>query len=91
MEDERGGQRAAARLGNLEVAPREVLEQAGLTLTELARFMAALGCHEALNLDGGGSTALISAGLLQNFPRRDFEVPEPGGRPLATALVFHGV
>ena len=63
--------------------------EAGLTLTELARFMAALGCRQALNLDGGGSTALISGGRLQNFPRRDFDVPEPGGRPLATALTFH--
>jgi hypothetical protein len=65
--------------------------EAGLTLTELARFMAALGCRQALNLDGGGSTALISGGRLQNFPRRDFDVPEPGGRPLATALAFHRV
>ena len=63
--------------------------EAGLTLSELAWFMAALGCREALNLDGGGSTALVSCGRLQNFPRRDFEVPEPGGRPLATALTFH--
>ena len=63
--------------------------ESGLTLTELARFMAALGCREALNLDGGGSTALISGGRLQNLPRKDFEQPEPGGRPLATALAFH--
>jgi hypothetical protein len=63
--------------------------EAGLTLAELARFMTALGCREALNLDGGGSTALVSGGRLQNFPRRDFELPEPGGRPLATALTFH--
>jgi hypothetical protein len=65
--------------------------EAGLTLTELARFMAALGCREALNLDGGGSTALISGGRLQNVPRSDIEIPEPGGRPLATALAFHPV
>jgi Phosphodiester glycosidase len=63
--------------------------EAGLTLSELARLMVALGCRHALNLDGGGSTALVSGGRLQNFPRRDFEVPEPGGRPLATALAFH--
>jgi hypothetical protein len=65
--------------------------EAGLTLPELARFMVALGCRHALNLDGGGSTALVSGGRLQNFPRRDFEVPEPGGRPLSTALTFHPV
>jgi hypothetical protein len=64
---------------------------AGLTLVELARLMAALGCEHALNLDGGGSTALISGGRLQNLPRRDFEVPEPGGRPISTALEFRPV
>ena len=65
--------------------------EAGLTLAELARFMVALGCRDALNLDGGGSAALVSGGRLQNFPRSDFEVPEPGGRPLSTALAFHPV
>jgi hypothetical protein len=64
---------------------------AGLTLLELARLMVGLGCDHALNLDGGGSTALISGGRLQNIPRGDFEVPEPGGRPIATALEFHPV
>jgi len=61
---------------------------AGLTLAEVARLMVALGCHAALNLDGGGSTALVSGGRLQNLPRSDFETPEPGGRPIATALAF---
>ena len=64
---------------------------AGLTLVELARLMVALGCEYALNLDGGGSTALISGGRLQNLPRGDFEVPEPGGRPIATALEFRPI
>jgi hypothetical protein len=61
---------------------------AGLTLVELARLMRSLGCRDALNLDGGGSTALVSGGQLQNLPRGDFEVPEPGGRPISTALEF---
>jgi hypothetical protein len=64
---------------------------AGLTLLELARLMVGLGCDHALNLDGGGSTALISGGRLQNLPRGDFEVPEPGGRPISTALEFRPV
>jgi hypothetical protein len=64
---------------------------AGMTLVELAKFMVALGCRDALNLDGGGSTALISGGRLQNLPRREFEEPEPGGRAIATALVFGSV
>ena len=61
---------------------------AGLTLLELAKLMLGLGCEQALNLDGGGSTALVSGGVLQNLPRRDFEEPEPGGRPISTALEF---
>lgn len=60
----------------------------GLTLHELARLMVALGCSEALNLDGGGSAALISGGRVQNLPRGDFETPEPGGRPISAALEF---
>jgi hypothetical protein len=63
-------------------------EDSGLTLEELAAYMARLGCHAALNLDGGGSTSLISGGRLRNVPRSAFEVVEPGGRPVSTALLF---
>jgi Phosphodiester glycosidase len=61
---------------------------AGLTLEELAALMAALDCHTALNLDGGGSTSLVSGGRLRNRPRGGYELPEPGGRPVSTALLF---
>jgi exopolysaccharide biosynthesis protein len=61
---------------------------AGLTLLELARLMVAMGCEQAINLDGGGSTSLVSGGLLRNVPRAGYERLEPGGRPLSTALVF---
>ncbi len=61
---------------------------AGLTLEELAALMAALDCHTALNLDGGGSTSLVSGGRLRNRPRRGYERLEPGGRPVSTALLF---
>jgi hypothetical protein len=60
----------------------------GLTLEELAAVMVELGCETALNLDGGGSTSLVSGGRLRNRPRKAFGVPEPGGRPVSTALVF---
>ena len=63
-------------------------DDAGLTLVELARLMVGLGCRDALNLDGGGSASLVSGGRLQNVPRGDFETPEPGGRPISTALVL---
>ena len=61
---------------------------AGLTLEELARVMAALGCRVAINLDGGGSTSLVCGGRLVNRPYADVDVPEPGGRPVSTALLF---
>jgi exopolysaccharide biosynthesis protein len=41
---------------------------AGLTLTELAELIADLGAHQAINLDSGGSTALIHHGHLLNRP-----------------------
>jgi hypothetical protein len=61
---------------------------AGLTLAELAAVMVALGAETALNLDGGGSTSLVSGGRLRNRPRRGVDEPEPGGRPISTALAF---
>jgi hypothetical protein len=61
---------------------------AGLTLEELAGVLVGLGAHTALNLDGGGSTTLVAGGRLRNRPRADVGVPEPGGRAVATALVF---
>jgi hypothetical protein len=61
---------------------------AGLTLEELAELLVALGCHTALNLDGGGSTSLVSGGRLRNRPYADVDVPEPGGRAVSTALLF---
>ncbi|MCL2518019.1 MAG: phosphodiester glycosidase family protein [Oscillospiraceae bacterium] len=40
----------------------------GLTLDELVSAMKNLGCVEAINLDGGGSTTVIVNDLLQNRP-----------------------
>ena len=62
--------------------------EAGLTLGELAALMASLGARRAINLDGGGSTALVHGGVLRNAPREADEVEIPGGRPIATALAF---
>ena len=63
--------------------------EAGLTLTELAELMAALGAREAINLDGGGSTSLVVEGRLLNRPRESDGGDVPGGgRPLVTAIAF---
>jgi hypothetical protein len=63
-------------------------DEAGLTLDELAGAMAGLGARVALNLDGGGSTSLVCSGRLCNTPREAHEMTVPGGRAIATALVF---
>lgn len=61
---------------------------AGLALDELAAALVALGAHTAINLDGGGSTSLVSGGRLRNRPREGDGAPIPGGRPVSTALLF---
>ncbi len=62
---------------------------AGLTLAELAQFMADLGASKAINLDGGGSTALIHHGHLLNRPYDAQDRPSSNSRAVATAAIFH--
>ena len=50
--------------------------------------MADLGAREAINLDGGGSAALVAGGRLRNRPRAIGGQPILHGRPILTALVF---
>lgn len=56
----------------------------GATLEELARVMQRLGCTEAINLDGGGSTALNILGMGVNRPSEGRE------REVANGVVFLG-
>src|ERR1017187_68066 len=53
----------------------------GMTLDELASFLVKLGCEEALNLDGGGSSTLWFGGSVRNSPCDGYE------RPIANSLV----
>jgi len=62
-------------------------DEAGLTLSELAEAMLALGATEALNLDGGGSTSLVCGGRLRNVARESHGRALPGGRAVSSALV----
>lgn len=62
--------------------------ESGLTLGELAALMADLGSRRAINLDGGGSAALVAGGRLLNAPREAEGTAIPGGRAIATALAF---
>lgn len=40
----------------------------GMTLNELAEFMVKLGCEDALNLDGGGSSEMVIKNRIVNRP-----------------------
>ncbi|MGO8674926.1 MAG: phosphodiester glycosidase family protein [Limisphaerales bacterium] len=53
----------------------------GMTLPELAQYMLKLGCKEAMNFDGGGSTTLWAFGAVKNSPSEGQE------RPASNALV----
>jgi len=54
--------------------------RSGMTLREAARLMIRLGAVEAMNLDGGGSTAFVTRGRVRNRPSDGRE------RPVAVAL-----
>jgi hypothetical protein len=56
----------------------------GMTLAELNDLLRGLGATEAVNLDGGGSTALVVEGRLVNRPS------DPRERPVANALLVLG-
>jgi len=61
-------------------------DDAGMTMAELAETMVALGCEDAINLDGGGSASLVIDGKLMNTPREEHGLELRGGRAIATAL-----
>lgn len=71
--------------GDLVIAAvdgRSAVESVGLTLSELADLMRELGAQDALNLDGGGSTAFVLEGKLMNKPSDGSE------RPVSNALLI---
>jgi len=55
----------------------------GMTLDELAELMLSLGCAQALNLDGGGSTTMVVRGGVVNHPS-----DASGERPVGNALLL---
>jgi hypothetical protein len=76
------GVRADGRLLLVTVDGRRPGWSAGVTLREAARVMRSLGAREALNLDGGGSTAMAVRGRTVNRPS-----DPTGERPVSDALV----
>lgn len=57
---------------------------AGATLDEMADVMLHLGCQDAINLDGGGSTALNLLGLTVGRPSDGFE------RQVSSGILIYG-
>jgi hypothetical protein len=51
----------------------------GMTIAELAAELVALGAVEAVNLDGGGSTAMVVQGRVRNSPSDGSERPVSDG------------
>ena len=56
----------------------------GATLDEMAKIMSRLGCVDAINLDGGGSTCLHLLGVTVNRPSDGVE------RPVSNAVMIFG-
>lgn len=54
----------------------------GLTLTDWAALLVKMGAKDAMNLDGGGSSALVVGGMLQNSPSDGHE------RSVGSALII---
>ena len=63
------------RLLLIAVDGRRPTYSEGISLVELANLMLELGCDQAMNLDGGGSTTVWLRGQVQNVPSDGSERP----------------
>ncbi len=70
----------------LVVADGRSPQAAGLSMEELQQVMAALGCRDAINLDGGGSSAMVVRGEVVNHPSDNRQFDAAGERPVANAI-----
>lgn len=62
------GWRADGRFVLITVDGRQPRKSVGMTIPELATLMGELGCIEAINLDGGGSTTMVVKNKVINSP-----------------------
>lgn len=64
----------------------------GFTLPELERIMLWLGCTDAINLDGGGSTTMYVNGKphdgIVNYPSDNHRHDHEGQRPVSNAIIL---
>lgn len=59
----------------------------GMTIFELQKVMGWLGCQDALNLDGGGSSALVVNGTVVNCPCDNKKFDNAGERKVHNAII----
>ncbi|MBM3458700.1 MAG: phosphodiester glycosidase family protein, partial [Armatimonadetes bacterium] len=81
---------AGRRLLLVTVDGRQPGFSAGMSLPELAEEMRRLGCTDALNLDGGGSTTFWVRGLIANQPSDGRERPVANGLVLFSTAPYGG-
>ncbi|MBZ0199733.1 MAG: phosphodiester glycosidase family protein, partial [Ignavibacteriaceae bacterium] len=73
----------STKLYLLVVDGRQGLLSAGMTIKELAGYMKSIGCTDAVNLDGGGSSVLVARNQIASSPS------DPGGeRSVGNALII---
>lgn len=86
------GKNTAANKVILLTVDGRTAEAAGMSCSELAQVIKALGCDYAINLDGGGSTTLWAAGEpfsgVVNYPSDNGAYDHLGQRSCANALVI---
>ena len=70
------------RIVLVTVDGRQPALSVGMSIAELAALMLELGCGEAINLDGGGSTTMVAGGKIVNSPS-----DAAGERPVSDALL----
>lgn len=82
---------AGGRLWALAVDGRKVERALGMTLAQLGEVLAALGCTEAMALDGGSSKRMVVRGEVVDLPSTevvDGDSDRPRIRPVHSALLW---
>ena len=60
----------------------------GATMEEIQKIMLWLGCTDAMNLDGGGSSSMVVRGKVVNHPCDNKTFDSDGERPVANAILI---
>ena len=77
------GRKPDGTLVFVTVDGRQPRRSRGIDLIDFADYFESIGCTDAVNLDGGGSTTMVTRGEVVNFPS------DPGGsRSVSNALIL---